>query len=131
MRLILVALFLASAATEETAYYRIDLAPSGSQVSIGAPVVKGSMVVFHGYPDGKLMSVRRSEVKAFARITLQEAAGPPAKSLTSIGNLAMQGSSASAPGAARPAGSQAPGQPPHIVPTQDGLAITTSAAPPK
>jgi hypothetical protein len=131
MRLILVALLLASATTAETAYYRIELTPNGSAVSIGAPVTKGTMVVYRGYPDGKLMSVRRSDVKALSRITAQEAAGPPPKTLTSIGNLGMQGGTTSAPSSARPAGYAAPSQvAPHIAPTRDGLAITTSATPP-
>ena len=72
-----VVLYLASAASTvatEPVYFRLDLLPSGSQVAIGEPVVKGGMLVFHAYPDGKLMSLRRSDVKSSARITAKEAA---------------------------------------------------------
>jgi hypothetical protein len=144
-------LFLAAAAAAEPAYFRLDFSPSGSQVSIGEPVVKGSMVVYHAYPDGKLMSVRRSTVKSSTKITAKEAAGPAQASLVPIGPLAMQGGTSSGASSAKstsgaqgarivptsdgmaittaPAGSvSAPG--PRIVPTSDGMAITT-AAPPK
>src|SRR5262245_36467816 len=90
-----VVLFLASPPAAEPAYFRLELAPSGSQVSIGEPVVKGGMVLFHAYPDGKLMSLRRSHIKSSTRITAKEAAGPAA-SPKPIGNLAMQGGSAPA-----------------------------------
>jgi hypothetical protein len=141
------ALFLAVAsAAPETAYYRIELSPSGSFIAIGAPVVKGTTILFHGYPDGKLMSLRKSDVKAVAAITAQEAAEPAKKSLVSIGNLAMQGGSATitgAPGVAvstsgatagsavRPTtattSARAATSGPTVINTPDGLAITTSS----
>src|SRR5215475_8183183 len=92
---LLVVLLLASPAPE-LEYFRLDLAPSGSQVSIGQPVVKGGMLVFHAYPDGKLMSLRRSDVKSSTRITAKEAAAPAATDPKAIANLAMQGGSAPA-----------------------------------
>ena len=134
-------------ATPETAYYRIELAPSGSYVAIGALVTRGNAVVFHAYPDGKLMSLRKTDVRKVSPITAQEAAGPAKKDLVSIGNLAMQGGSgAPAPGAgpgmatgtnnaAHPAGAPAPyvARPaatgPSVVPVHDGLAITTAPPP--
>lgn len=136
-------------ATPETAYYRIELAPSGSYVAIGALVTRGNAVVFHAYPDGKLMSLRKTDVRKVSPITAQEAAGPAKKDLVSIGNLAMQGGSgAPAPGAsagtgaaagtnnaAHPAGAPAPyvARPaatgPSVVPVHDGLAITTAPQP--
>jgi hypothetical protein len=140
-----VVLFLASPPATDPAYFRLDLLPSGNQVSIGAPVVKGGMLVFHAYPDGKLMSLRRSDVKSSTRITAKEAAGPPPSSLQPIGNLAMQGGSApaspSSPG--RPAASGGPAlvrpiasantaaaaSGPMVVSTVDGIAVTTD--PPK
>src|SRR5215831_7328984 len=92
-----VVLLLASPAAPpaaEPVYVRLDLSPSGSQVSIGEPVVKGGMLVFHAYPDGKLMSLRRSDVKSSTKITAKEAAGPAATNPKPIANLAMQGGTA-------------------------------------
>jgi hypothetical protein len=144
-------LFLSAAlATAETAYYRIELSPSGSMVAIGAPVVKGTTLLFHGYPDGKLMSLRKSDVKSVTPITAQEATAPPKKNLVSIGNLAMQGGSATITGGASGATSRgasgatagsavrpttatttahAATSGPSVINTPDGLAVTT--APPK
>jgi hypothetical protein len=136
------ALLLASPAPAEPAYFRLDLSPSGSQVAIGEPVVKGSMVVFHAYPDGKLMSLRRTDVKTTTRISAKEAAGPSTTDPKPIANLAMQGGSSSIPSSSgRPA--TASGGPaltrsigsangaasasgPQIVPVSDGVAVTTS-----
>jgi hypothetical protein len=144
-------LFLSAAlATAETSYYRIELSPSGSMVAIGAPVVKGTTMLFHGYPDGKLMSLRKSDVKSVTPITAQEATAPPKKNLVSIGNLAMQGGSATITGGA--SGAKAGGASgatagsavrpttatttahaatsgPSVINTPDGMAVTT--APPK
>ena len=87
----------AAAASAEPAYFRLELAPSGSQVSIGEPVARGGMLVFHAYPDGKLMSLRRSDVKSSKRITAGEAAAPA--NPKPIANLAMQGGTATVVGA--------------------------------
>jgi hypothetical protein len=117
-------------------YYRIELAPSGSYVAIGAPVAKPTSVVFHAYPDGKLMMLRKTDVRKISPITAQEAAAPAKKDLVSIGNLAMQGGGApagasgvhtatSGPGVAR--GASSSGQGPAVVQTRDGLAITTGS----
>ena len=136
-----VVLFLASPPAAEPAYFRLELAPSGSQVSIGEPAVKGGMLVFHAYPDGKLMSLRRSDVKSTTRISAKDAAGPAATDPKPIANLAMQGGSAPAgtPGAgsgkaassgpaltrpiaqANAAASAAQG--PSVVATTEGLAV--------
>jgi len=137
----------AAPASQETAYYRIELAPSGTFVAIGALVTKGNTVLFHAYPDGKLMSLRKTDVRKVSPITAQEAAGPAKKDLVSIGNLAMQGGSGAPPpgassgtatgtnNAAHPAGAPAPyvARPaatgPSVVPVHDGLAITTAPPP--
>jgi hypothetical protein len=130
MRHLAVVLFLAAAAAAEPAYYRLELSPSGSQVSIGEPVLRGSMLVFRAYPDGKWMSVRRSDIRASTRITAKEAAGPPPASVTAIGPLAMQGGGATTSGSSarvKPAVPSSPaGQGPRVVATGDGLAITTA-----
>ncbi|HKD17373.1 MAG TPA: hypothetical protein VKG23_05840 [Thermoanaerobaculia bacterium] len=136
-----VVLFLASPPAAEPAYFRLELAPSGSQVSIGEPVVKGGMLVFHAYPDGKLMSLRRSDVKSATKITAKEAAGPAATDPKPIANLAMQGgtvpagtpgsgkaaTASSGPALTRPivqAGvAAAAAQGPSVVATTEGLAV--------
>jgi hypothetical protein len=130
-------LFLAvSSATAETTYYRLELLPSGTLVAIGAPVARGTTLLIHGYPDGKLMSLRKSDVRSVTAITAEEAAKPAKSSVTRIADLPMQGggatTSASTPGSARPPAANASGQGPRIVPTSDGLVITSApnAAPP-
>ena len=132
MRILIAAslLLTVASATAETAYYRVDLLPSGSLVSIGAPVARGATVLIHGYPDGKLMSLRKSDVRSVTPITAQEATKPAQRDPIAIGNLAMQGGSA--PGGSGSAGSAARGAPaqgPRIVSTSDGMALTTGAAP--
>ena len=122
-------LFLASPPpASEPTYVRLDLAPSGSQVSVGEPVVKGGMLVFHAYPDGKLMSLRKSDVKSSTKITAKEAAAPAATNPKPIANLAMQGGTATVVGApGQPAGSS--GQPaPAAAPAPRSVAPASSAA---
>ncbi len=142
MRHLAVALLLASGAAVEPAYFRLELSPSGSQVAIGEPVVKGGMVLFHAYPDGKLMSLRRSDVKTTTRISAKDAAGPAASDPKPIANLAMQGGSSnipsssgrpitasSGPALTRPiasANAAAAASGPQVVPVADGVAVTTS-----
>ncbi len=121
----------------ETAYYRIELSPSGSFVAIGPLVTKGNAVLFHAYPDGKLMSLRKTEVRKVSQITAQEAAPPPKKDFVSIRDLPMQGASgapaggnSSHPGAAPPAGASHPATAgPAVVPVEGGLAIRTGPPP--
>jgi hypothetical protein len=131
MRHLLVALLLASPPAAEPAYFRLDLAPSGSQLSIGEPVVKGGMLVFHAYPDGKLMSLRRSDVKSSTKITAKEAAAPSATNPKPIANLAMQGGTATVVGGSgQPAGGAAAGssRPALTRPIQQGMAAAQAAS---
>jgi hypothetical protein len=87
----------ASALRAETAYYQIDLVPAGKMISTDLPVTKGTIVVFHKYPGGALVSMRRSELKAVTRVSPAAVqSGNPADQVISIGNLAMQGGSAQA-----------------------------------
>ncbi len=94
---------------EET-LYQIDLVPSGRLISRDAPVTKGTMLLFHIYPDGTLISMRKSEVKGVSRISSQAAtAANPADRVISIGNLAMQGGSTQAgPASASSVAAKAP-----------------------
>jgi len=130
-----VVLFLASppaptAAVTEPTYFRLDLSPTGSQVSIGEPVVKGGMLIFHAYPDGKLMSLRRTDVKSSTKITAKEASGPAATNPKPIANLAMQGGTATIVGGSGPAGAPAAGSsgPALTRPIQQGMAAAQAAS---
>jgi len=123
---LLVVLFLASPPPEPE-YIRLELAPSGSQVSIGQPVVKGGMLVFHAYPDGKLMSLRRSDVKSSTRITAKEAAAP--WNPKPIANLAMQGGTATVVGASgQPAAAAGSSGPALTRPIAQGMAAAQAAS---
>lgn len=125
---LLVVLFLASPPPEPE-YFRLDLSPSGSQVSIGQPVVKGGMLVFHAYPDGKLMSLRRSDVKTSTKITAKEAAAPAATNPKPIANLAMQGGTATAVGASgQPAAAAGSSGPALTRPISQGMAAAQAAS---
>jgi hypothetical protein len=117
-----------ASASAETAYYRIELVPSGTLLVIGAPVARGSTLLVHGYPDGKLMSLRKTDVRRVIPISAQEAAAPAKKSLVPIGNLAMQGSTDAARASARASASKGATTGPSVVATRDGLAVTTSTA---
>lgn len=146
MHILLTAWLLAAAAAPaDTAYYRVDLAPSGSIVSMGAPVARGGMILVKGYPDGKLMSLRKSDIKSITAITAQEAAKPSQREAVRIADLPMQGGSApgftGSPSSAGPAGSgprpfggathvPGPTQAPRVITTSDGLAITSAPKPP-
>ena len=98
-RLLTVAVLFAcaSALRAETTYYQIDMVPSGSVISTDLPVTKGTMVVFHKYPGGTLMSMRRSELKTVTKVSSAAVqSAKPADEVIRIGNLAMQGGSTQA-----------------------------------
>jgi hypothetical protein len=81
----------------EATYYQIELVPTGTVVSTDLPVTKGTMVVFHKYPSGDLVSMRRSELKKVTRVGAAAVQTKnPADAVIQIGNLAMQGGSAQA-----------------------------------
>jgi hypothetical protein len=81
----------------EDALYQIDLIPSGKLISKDIPVTKGMALLFHKYPEGTLISMRRSEVKVITKISAQAAmATNPADRVVQIGNLAFQGGSSQA-----------------------------------
>jgi hypothetical protein len=92
--LILIAMLFPLAAAAEQAYYQIDLVPSGKMISTDVPALKGGSYLFHGYPSGTLVSLRKSDVRQITKITAQAAGGTsPADSVVRIGDLAMQGAS--------------------------------------
>ena len=98
-RLPVVAVVFACAFTlgaAEATYYQIE-SPTGNVVSTDLPVTKGTMVVFHKYPSGTLVSMRRADVKRVTKVGLDAVQNKkPADEVIQIGNLAMQGGSSQA-----------------------------------
>jgi len=88
----LLAAFAASA--QQATYYQIDLVPTGKMLSKDQPVLRGSTYLFHSYPNGTLMSLRRSEVKLVTQVTPELT--NPNTGVIQIGTLAMQGGSTQA-----------------------------------
>jgi hypothetical protein len=71
--------------------YQIDLLPSGNLISQDPPVLKGTNYLFHQYPTGTLISVRKSTVKQIAKMSPAAVAAANPTATKRIGNLAMQG----------------------------------------
>ena len=96
-RLVLTAVLLACAlALRAETFYRIELAPTGYLVTKDAPVWKGTTLVFRRYPDGTVMSVRKSDVKTISQMSQAAQALSTSNQVVQIGNLAMQGGSTQA-----------------------------------
>lgn len=98
-RLVVGAVLIAVALTlrAEDKYYQITLAGSGTLLSKDLPVTKGTMVVFHAYPSGNLVSMPRSSVKTVVQISSDAAKSTNrSQQVIPIGNLAMQGGSSQA-----------------------------------
>jgi hypothetical protein len=93
----------------EQKFYQITLIPSGTVISTDQPVTKGTMVIFHSYPSGNLVSMPRSNVKSFSQVPAATAQSTNlAERVIPIGNLAMQGGSSQAgPQNARTVGQKA------------------------
>ena len=81
-------------ATAPAASYQIDLAPTGKMLSSDRPVLRGNTYVFHSYPSGTLMSLRRSQVKQVQQVSVDTS--DPSYKAVQIGNLAMAGGSTQA-----------------------------------
>lgn len=97
----------------ETKFYRIDLAPSGSVVATDLPVTKGTMVVFHEYPAGTLVSLPRSSVKQVVGVSAAAAQESNRHDdVVRIGNLAMQGAAQPPAAPSRPASVSGPANTP-------------------
>jgi len=77
-------------------FYQIDLVPSGMLLSAQPPASKGTTLVFRRFPDGTLMSLRKTDVKKVSQITRDQALLSPADQVVQIGTLAMQGGSSQA-----------------------------------
>ena len=87
-----VVLACAFALGAEEALYQIDLVPSGKLISRDLPTLKGTNYLFHQYPTGTLIAVRKSTVKQITRMSpAAAAAANPRNQLVRIRDLAMQG----------------------------------------
>jgi hypothetical protein len=76
----------------EEVLYQIDLVPSGKLISRDLPMLKGTNYLFHQYPAGTLIAVRKSTVKQITRMSpAAAAAANPRSQLVRIRDLAMQG----------------------------------------
>ena len=92
--LILVCAVTAQAADQ--VLWQIDLLPSGKAISKDAPVAKGGSYLYHEYPTGTLISVKKTTVKQITKLTPAAAAAVlPKNQVTSIRDLPMQGPKAS------------------------------------
>jgi hypothetical protein len=93
------ALILVCAVTAQAAdqvLWQIDLLPSGKAISKDAPVAKGGSYLYHEYPTGTLISVKKTTVKQITKLTQAAAAAVlPKNQVTSIRDLPMQGPKAS------------------------------------
>ena len=85
-------LVCASALGAQQALYQIDLVDSGKIVSRDLPTLKGTVYLFHQYPTGTLISVRKSTVKQITKLSPTAVAAANPTATKPIGNLAMQGS---------------------------------------
>lgn len=83
-----------TASAQQATYYQIDLAPTGKMLSKDQPVLKNGTYLFHSYPNGTLMSLRRSQIKQVSQVTPEVT--NPNTGVIQIGTLAMQGGSTQA-----------------------------------
>jgi hypothetical protein len=92
-RLTLAAAVLACASVlgAEDALYKIDLVPTGKAVSKDLPVLKGTSYVYHAYPSGTLVSVKKSSVKQITRMTKAAAEATQPTRTVRIRDLPFQG----------------------------------------
>jgi hypothetical protein len=76
----------------EEVLYQIDLIPSGKAISKDLPTLKGGSYLYHQFPAGTLISVKKSTVKKISKMTPEAIAQvDPKQKLTSIRDLPMQG----------------------------------------
>lgn len=99
-RLTLAAIVLACASVlgAEDVLYQIDLVPTGKAVSKDLPVLKGTSYVYHAYPAGTLVSVKKSSVKQITKMTAAAAQAMDPTRTVRIRDLAFQGPKSGASG---------------------------------
>jgi hypothetical protein len=81
----------ASVLGAEEALYQIDLVPTGKAVSKDLPVLKGTSYVYHAYPSGTLVSVKKSSVKQITKMTAAAAQAMDPTRTVRIRDLPFQG----------------------------------------
>jgi hypothetical protein len=86
-----VLLVCAFALGAEEVLYQIDLVPSGKLISRDLPALKGTNYLFHQYPTGTLISVRKSTVKQITRMSPAAVAAANPTRIVPIRDLAFQG----------------------------------------
>jgi hypothetical protein len=94
----IVLLVCAFALGAEEVFYQIDLVPSGKLISRDLPALKGTNYLFHQYPTGTLISVRKSTVKQITRMSAAAVAAADPSRIVTIRDLAFQGPKASSRG---------------------------------
>jgi hypothetical protein len=77
----------------EMVVYRIDLAPTGRMIAREEPTLKGTTYVFHTWRDGKIMSLRKTDVRQIVKVTGRAAfkIQQEEKGAALTGNLPMEG----------------------------------------
>jgi hypothetical protein len=93
-----VLLVCAFALGAEEVLYQIDLVPSGKLISRDLPALKGTSYLFHQYPTGTLISVRKSTVKQITRMSPAAVAAANPTRIVPIRDLAFQGPKSGASG---------------------------------
>ena len=97
--MVMVVLACASAVGAQEVLWQIDLLPSGKAMSKDEPVAKGGSYLYHEYPTGTLISVKKSTVKQITKLSPKAAAAAlPKNQVTSIRDLPMQGPKSSGGG---------------------------------
>jgi hypothetical protein len=84
--------------------YQVDLIPSGVVFARDNPTLKGNKYVFQTWRDGRVMSLRQSDVRKITTLTGEKAfwAEQEAQGAVAVGGLAMEGGAAAVEiGAAR------------------------------
>lgn len=82
----------ASALGAQEVLWQLDLLPSGKAMSKDEPVAKGGSYLYHEYPTGTLISVKKSAVKQITKLSQKAAAAAlPKNQVTNIRDLPMQG----------------------------------------
>ena len=69
--------------------YQIDLVSSEKLLSLDLPVLKGTVYLFHQYPTGTLISVRKSTVKQVGKMSPAAIAAAIPTTARTVANVAM------------------------------------------
>jgi hypothetical protein len=75
----------------EQTLYQIELVPSGKIVSLDAPTLKGTNYLFHQYPTGTLISIRKSTVKQIGKMSMAEKVAANPTRVVPMRDLPFQG----------------------------------------